>query len=41
MPDGYYVGTVGAHGNGKIIANYVKNQGDEYNKSYQGSQLEE
>lgn len=38
--DGYYVGTVGAHGNEKIISNYVKNQGNEYNKIYQGSQVE-
>lgn len=39
--DGYYVGTVGVHGNEKIIiSNYVKNQGNEYNKIYQGSQVE-
>ena len=33
--DGYYVGTVGEHGNEKVIIEYVKNQGrkqDEYKK---------
>ncbi len=29
---GYYVSTVSEHGNEKVIANYVKNQGDEYRK---------
>ena len=32
--DGFYVGTVSEHGNEKVIANCVKNQGDEYNKIY-------
>ena len=27
--DGYYVGTVGKHGNEEIISHYVKNQGNE------------
>ena len=27
---GYYVATVSEHGNEEVIANYVKNQGDEY-----------
>ncbi len=30
--DGYYVATVGEHGTETVIANYVKNQGDEYRK---------
>ena len=38
--DGFYVATVSEHGNEKVIANYVKNQGDEYNKLYQGVQTE-
>ena len=38
--DGFYVATVSEHGNEKVIANYVKNQGDEYNKIYQGEQVE-
>ena len=28
--DGFYVATVSEHGNEQVIANYVKNQGDEY-----------
>ena len=34
--DGYYVATVGEHGNEEIIGNYVKNQGkeNEYKKLY-------
>ena len=32
--DGYYVATVSDHGNVDVIANYVKNQGDEYRKIY-------
>lgn len=31
---GYYVTTVSEHGNEEVIANYVKNQGDEYRKLY-------
>ena len=38
--DGFYVATVGEHGNEKMIANYVKNQGDTYNKIYQAEQAE-
>ncbi len=32
--DGYDVATVSEHGNEATIANYVKNQGDEYKKVY-------
>lgn len=38
--DGYYISTVSEHGNEKVIANYVKNQGNEYKKLYQGNQTE-
>lgn len=38
--DGFYVATVSEHGNEKVIANYVKNQGDEYNKLYRVDQVE-
>lgn len=38
--DGYYVATVSEHGNEKVIANYVKNQGDEYNKMYRKDYIE-
>ena len=38
--DGFYVATVSEHGNEEIIANYVKNQGDEYNKLYRVDQVE-
>ena len=38
--DGFYVSTVSEHGNEKVIANYVKNQGDEYNKIYRVDQVE-
>lgn len=38
--DGFYVTTVSEHGNEEIIANYVKNQGDEYNKLYRVDQVE-
>ena len=38
--DGFYVATVGEHGNEKTIANYVKNQGNEYNMLYQGTEVE-
>ena len=41
--DGYYVGTVGEHGNELVLTEYVKNQGrnrDEYKKIYHKSQLE-
>ena len=38
--DGFYVATVSEHGNEKVIANYVKNQGDEYNKIYRTDYIE-
>ncbi len=38
--DGFYVATVSEHGNEKVIANYVKNQGNEYNKLYRVDQVE-
>lgn len=38
--DGFYMATVSKHGNEKVIANYVKNQGDEYNKLYPVDQVE-
>lgn len=37
---GFYVSTVSEHGNEQVIANYVKNQGNEYNKLYQGEMVE-
>jgi REP element-mobilizing transposase RayT len=40
---GYYVGTVGEHGDEKVITQYVKNQGrnpEEYEKIYENRQLE-
>jgi len=38
--DGFYVATVSEHGNEKVIANYVKNQGDKYNKIYRADQVD-
>ena len=38
--DGFYVATVSEHGNEKVIENYVKNQGDEYNKMYRVDYIE-
>lgn len=38
--DGFYVATVSEHGNEKVITNYVKKQGDEYNKLYRVDQIE-
>ena len=38
--DGFYVAAVSEHGNEKVIANYVKNQGDEYNKIYRADYIE-
>ena len=35
-----YVSTVSGHGNEQVIANYVKNQGNEYNKLYRGEMVE-
>jgi REP element-mobilizing transposase RayT len=40
---GYYVGTVGEHGNEEVISRYVKNQGRNtagYEKIYENRQLE-
>ena len=40
---GYYVGTVGEHGDEEVIQRYVKNQGrkaEEYQKIHEGKQLE-
>jgi len=37
--DGYYATTVGKHGDESMIANYVKNQGKEYQKLYNDHQL--
>jgi REP element-mobilizing transposase RayT len=40
---GYYVGTVGEHGDEKVIARYVKNHGrnpEEYEKIHESRQLE-
>lgn len=38
--DGFYVATVSEHGNEKVIANYVKKQGDEYNRMYRVDYIE-
>ena len=38
--DGYYVGTVSEHGNEEVMANYVKNQGNEYKKMHRSKQTE-
>ena len=37
---GYYVTTVSEHGNEDVIANYVKNQGDEYKKLFRSNGME-
>ena len=37
---GYYVGTVSEHGNEDVIANYVKNQGNEYKKIFRNTELD-
>jgi REP element-mobilizing transposase RayT len=40
---GYYIGTVGEHGDEQVISNYVKNQGrnpEEYTKIYENKRLE-
>ena len=37
--DGFFASTVGKHGNENMIGNYVKNQGQEYEKIYSNSQL--
>ncbi len=36
---GFYVSTVSEHGNEKVIANYVKRQGDEYSKMYRADYI--
>jgi putative transposase len=37
--DGYFAITVGRHGNEDMIGNYVKNQGEEYQKLHEDRQL--
>ena len=37
--DGYFATTVGKHGDENMISNYVKNQGNEYNKLHSDHQL--
>jgi REP-associated tyrosine transposase len=37
--DGYFASTVGKHGDEKMIGNYVKNQGNEYQKLHSDHQL--
>jgi REP element-mobilizing transposase RayT len=40
---GYYIGTVGEHGDEEVIGRYVRNQGrkpEEYEKIYENKQLE-
>ena len=37
---GFYVATVGEHGNEETIAKYVRNQGDEYRKLHRGNETE-
>jgi REP element-mobilizing transposase RayT len=40
---GYYVGTVGEHGDEEVISRYVKNEGrniEGYEKIYENKQLE-
>ena len=37
---GFYAATVGEHGNEAVIANYVRNQGDEYRKMHRGNEVE-
>lgn len=37
--DGYFVSTVGKHGDEKTIINYVKSQGKEYSLLYENRQL--
>ena len=38
--DGYFASSVGEHGDENMIANYVKNQGEEYNRLHKEKQLE-
>jgi REP element-mobilizing transposase RayT len=37
--DGYFASTVGKHGDEQMISNYVKNQGNTYEKLHQDRQL--
>ena len=37
--DGYFADTVGKHGNEDTIGNYVKNQGEEYQKLHENRQM--
>jgi REP element-mobilizing transposase RayT len=37
--DGYFASTVGKHGDESMIANYVKEQGNDYLKLYRDEQL--
>ena len=37
---GYYVTTVSEHGNEEVIANYVRNQGNEYKKLFRSEGME-
>ena len=37
--DGYFVSTVGKHGDEVTIVNYVKSQGNEYSRLYENRQL--
>ena len=37
--DGYFASTVGKHGNEKMISNYVKKQGNTYEKLHESRQL--
>ena len=37
--DGYFASTVGKHGNENTIANYVKQQGNDYHKLHEDRQL--
>jgi len=37
--DGYFVSTVGKHGNENTISNYVKEQGNTYHKLHENHQL--
>ena len=38
--DGYFASSVGKHGDEMMIANYVKNQGKEYNNLHKDHQLQ-
>ena len=37
--DGYFAGTVGKHGDERMLTNYVKRQGKEYQKPHEDRQL--